>query len=95
MPCAYKVINFEKVSEGVNPESLMKKIKDEIVNMQLARHPEIIEFYQAKQSPRNIYILCEYCNGESLASLMSRRSYLPQTEALVFFRVRSLKCRKF
>ena len=36
----------------------MKKIKDEIVNMQLAHHPSIIEFYQAKQSARNIYILC-------------------------------------
>ena len=51
----------------------MKKIKDEIVNMQLARHPSVIEFYQAKQSSRNIYILCEYCNGESLASYMEKR----------------------
>jgi len=67
------VINLEKVTSQTNPESLMKKIKDEIVNMQLARHPSVIEFYQAKQSSRNIYILCEYCNGESLASYMEKR----------------------
>lgn len=49
VPCAFKIVNLQKVSAQVNAETLMKKIKDEIVNMQIARHPSIIEFYQAKQ----------------------------------------------
>ena len=42
VPCAFKVINLDKVKSQTNPETLMKKIKDEIVNMQLAKHPSII-----------------------------------------------------
>ncbi len=50
VPCAFKKIDLEKVSSQVNAELLMRKIKEQIINMQIARHPSIIEFYQAKQS---------------------------------------------
>ena len=48
LPFACKVISLEKINLQANQESIIKKVKDEIVNMQIARNEHIVEFYQAK-----------------------------------------------
>ncbi len=48
---------------ALSTDSLLKKIKDEIVNMQIAQNESIIQFYQAKKyfkvnaDPTTIFIL--------------------------------------
>jgi acid phosphatase class B len=50
-PFACKIISLEKINAHSNQDSIIKKIKDEIVNMQIARNEHIVEFYQAKTYP--------------------------------------------
>lgn len=37
------------MSIQISMDTLLKKIKDEIVNMQIAQHESVVQFYQAKK----------------------------------------------
>lgn len=50
-PFAVKVVNLEKIMTNENQDNLIKKIKDEIVNMQIAKNEHIVQFQQAKRYP--------------------------------------------
>lgn len=48
-----------------------------------------------RRSTNNIYIICEYCNGGSLANHIQNREYLTQWEAVKFFKVNIIATRKY
>lgn len=41
-PFACKIISLEKINAQNDQETIMRKIKDEIINMQIARNPHIV-----------------------------------------------------
>jgi serine/threonine protein kinase len=42
------------------------------------------------RSTRNLYMVCEFCNGGSLKEYLKTQKYLTEPEALTFFIVRLL-----
>jgi hypothetical protein len=43
-----KVVSFEKISPVMNKETLMTKLKQEIVNMQIAKNQNLVQLLDAQ-----------------------------------------------
>lgn len=48
-PIAVKQISLERLSNEIDKNVLLAKIKDEIVNLQIAKHEHIVELFDAKK----------------------------------------------
>lgn len=59
--CAIKLIDKKKGT----PEEL-ELIKQEIMILSNLDHPNISKYYETYESPKNIYLVMEYCGGIDL-----------------------------
>ena len=65
---------------------LNKLIKNEIVSLKNIEHENIIKFIEIMRSTNNTYFVYEYCNGGNLLSLLEKKKFLKEKQAIVYFK---------
>lgn len=78
---AIKVLNRQKIKSL----DVVGKIRREIQNMKLFRHPHIIKLYQVISTPTDIFMVMEYVGGGELFEYIIKHGKLKENEARKFF----------
>ncbi|RWS08738.1 serine/threonine protein kinase-like protein [Dinothrombium tinctorium] len=78
---AIKILNRQKIK---NLE-VVSKIRREIQNLKLFRHPHIIKLYQVISTPTDIFMVMEYVSGGELFDYIVKHGKLKESEARRFF----------
>lgn len=78
---AVKILNRQKIKSL----DVVGKIRREIQNLKLFRHPHIIKLYQVISTPSDIFMIMEYVSGGELFDYIVKRGKLKEHEARKFF----------
>ncbi|XP_053209745.1 5'-AMP-activated protein kinase catalytic subunit alpha-2-like [Panonychus citri] len=78
---AVKILNREKIKNL----DVVGKIRREIQNLKLFRHPHIIKLYQVISTPSDIFMVMEYVSGGELFEYIVKHGKLKESEARRFF----------
>jgi len=78
---AVKIINRQKIKNL----DVIDKIKREIQNLKLFRHPHIIKLYQVISTPTDIFMVMEHVAGGELFDYIVNKRRLEESEARRFF----------
>ncbi|KAK7100909.1 5'-AMP-activated protein kinase catalytic subunit alpha-2-like isoform X2 [Littorina saxatilis] len=78
---AVKILNREKIKSL----DVVGKIRREIQNLKLFRHPHIIKLYQVISTPTDIFMVMEYVSGGELFDYIVKHGRLKEEEARRFF----------
>jgi len=78
---AVKILNRQKIKNL----DVVGKIKREIQNLKLFRHPHIIKLYQVISTPTDIFMVMEYVSGGELFEYIVKHGKLKEDEARRFF----------
>jgi len=78
---AVKVLNRQKLKSL----DVVSKLKREIQNLKLFRHPHIIKLYQVICTPTDIFMVMEYVPGGELFDYIVKHGKLRESEARKFF----------
>ncbi|CAL8124794.1 unnamed protein product [Orchesella dallaii] len=78
---AVKILNRQKI-KGLD---VVGKIRREIQNLKLFRHPHIIKLYQVISTPSDIFMIMEYVSGGELFDYIVKHGKLKEEEARRFF----------
>ncbi|KAK7492896.1 hypothetical protein BaRGS_00015843 [Batillaria attramentaria] len=78
---AVKILNRQKIKSL----DVVGKIRREIQNLKLFRHPHIIKLYQVISTPTDIFMVMEYVSGGELFDYIVKHGRLKEPEARKFF----------
>lgn len=78
---AVKILNRKKIKSL----DVVSKIRREIQNLKLFRHPHIIKLYQVISTPTDIFMIMEYVSGGELFDYIVKHGKLKESEARRFF----------
>lgn len=78
---AVKILNRTKIKNL----DVVGKIRREIQNLKLFRHPHIIKLYQVISTPNDIFMIMEYVSGGELFEYIVKHGRLVENEARRFF----------
>ncbi|KAJ8683284.1 hypothetical protein QAD02_019076 [Eretmocerus hayati] len=78
---AVKILNRQKIKSL----DVVGKIRREIQNLKLFRHPHIIKLYQVISTPTDIFMIMEYVSGGELFDYIVKHGKLKEHEARRFF----------
>ncbi|XP_077290028.1 AMP-activated protein kinase alpha subunit isoform X2 [Arctopsyche grandis] len=78
---AVKILNRQKIKSL----DVVGKIRREIQNLKLFRHPHIIKLYQVISTPTDIFMIMEYVSGGELFDYIVKHGKLLEHEARRFF----------
>lgn len=78
---AVKILNRNKIKNL----DVVGKIRREIQNLKLFRHPHIIKLYQVISTPNDIFMIMEYVSGGELFDYIVKHGRLCEDEARRFF----------
>ncbi|CAM4761815.1 unnamed protein product [Rotaria magnacalcarata] len=78
---AIKIVNRTKIKQL----DVVGKIRREIQNLRLFRHPHIIKLYQVISTPTDIFMVMEYVSGGELFDYIVKKGKLTEAEARPFF----------
>ncbi|XP_038049586.1 5'-AMP-activated protein kinase catalytic subunit alpha-2-like isoform X2 [Patiria miniata] len=78
---AVKILNRQKIKSL----DVVSKIRREIQNLKLFRHPHIIKLYQVISTPTDIFMVMEYVSGGELFDYIVKHGKLKDFEARRFF----------
>ncbi|XP_064539684.1 5'-AMP-activated protein kinase catalytic subunit alpha-2 [Drosophila montana] len=78
---AVKILNRQKIKSL----DVVSKIKREIQNLKLFRHPHIIKLYQVISTPSDIFMIMEYVSGGELFDYIVKHGKLQEHQARRFF----------
>ncbi|KAJ7372972.1 serine threonine-protein kinase [Desmophyllum pertusum] len=78
---AVKILNRQKIKNL----DVVGKIRREIQNLKLFRHPHIIKLYQVISTPSDIFMVMEYVSGGELFDYILKHGKLQEKEARRFF----------
>ncbi|XP_022647477.1 5'-AMP-activated protein kinase catalytic subunit alpha-2-like isoform X1 [Varroa destructor] len=78
---AVKILNRQKIKNL----DVVGKIRREIQNLKLFRHPHIIKLYQVISTPTDIFMIMEYVSGGELFDYIVKHGKLKESEARRFF----------
>lgn len=78
---AIKILNRQKIKSL----DVVGKIRREIQNLKLFRHPHIIKLYQVISTPTDIFMIMEYVSGGELFDYIVKHGKLQEHEARRFF----------
>ncbi|CAI5454505.1 unnamed protein product [Caenorhabditis angaria] len=78
---AVKILNRQKIKSL----DVVGKIRREIQNLSLFRHPHIIRLYQVISTPSDIFMIMEHVSGGELFDYIVKHGRLKTTEARRFF----------
>ena len=77
---AVKILNRQKIKSL----DVVGKIRREIQNLKLFRHPHIIKLYQVISTPTDIFMVMEYVCGGELFDYIVKHGKVLQNEILEF-----------
>ena len=86
---AIKQVTFsKKLKSQKSPISQMTQaLRNEVMNMRLIDHINVVKLFDVKKSSNNFYLICEYCSQGNLeAYINSKGGQLSVTESLRFIR---------
>lgn len=78
---AIKILNRQKIKSL----DVVGKIRREIQNLRLFRHPHIIKLYQVISTPTDIFMVMEYVSGGELFDYIVKHGKLKDLDARRFF----------
>jgi len=78
---AVKILNRQKIKNL----DVVGKIRREIQNLKLFRHPHIIKLYQVISTPTDIFMVMEYVSGGELFDYIVKHGKLTEDKARRFF----------
>lgn len=78
---AVKILNRQRIKNL----DVVGKIRREIQNLKLFRHPHIIKLYQVISTPSDIFMVMEYVSGGELFDYILKHGKLQEKEARRFF----------
>lgn len=78
---AVKIMNRQKIKTL----DVVGKIRREIQNLKLFRHPHIIKLYQVISTPTDIFMVMEFVSGGELFDYIVKNGKLKDTDARRFF----------
>jgi 5'-AMP-activated protein kinase catalytic alpha subunit len=78
---AIKIMNRNKIKSL----DVVGKIRREIQNLKLFRHPHIIKLYQVINTPSDIFMVMEYVSGGELFDHIVKNGRLSENEGRKFF----------
>ncbi|CAL8101139.1 unnamed protein product [Calicophoron daubneyi] len=78
---AVKIVNRDKIKAL----DVAGKLRREILNLWLFRHPHIIKLYQVISTPTDIFMIMEYVSGGELFDFIVKSGKLSEKEARKFF----------
>eukprot|EP01137_Pigoraptor_chileana_P031656 Opistho-2@19839 len=78
---AVKILNRQKIKSL----DMVGKIRREIQNLKLFRHPHIIKLYEVINTPTDIFMVMEYVSGGELFDYIVKNGKLSEFEARKFF----------
>ncbi|XP_001355447.2 5'-AMP-activated protein kinase catalytic subunit alpha-2 [Drosophila persimilis] len=78
---AVKILNRQKIKSL----DVVGKIRREIQNLKLFRHPHIIKLYQVISTPSDIFMIMEYVSGGELFDYIVKHGKLQEHQARRFF----------
>ena len=78
---AVKILNRQKIKNL----DVVGKIRREIQNLKLFRHPHIIKLYQVISTPTDIFMVMEYVSGGELFDYIVKHGKLKEDDARRFF----------
>ncbi|KAH8379572.1 hypothetical protein KR009_005653 [Drosophila setifemur] len=78
---AVKILNRQKIKSL----DVVGKIRREIQNLKLFRHPHIIKLYQVISTPSDIFMIMEYVSGGELFDYIVKQGKLQEHQARRFF----------
>ncbi|CAI9742960.1 5' [Octopus vulgaris] len=78
---AVKIVNRNKIKNL----DVVGKIRKEIQNLKLFRHPHIIKLYQVFSTPTDIFMVMEFVSGGELFDYIVKHGKLKDAEARRFF----------
>ena len=79
---AIKIMDKEQIlSDELNKERVLNEIKI----LKIVRHNNIIKLYEVMETPQNIYLVMEYCDGGELFDYIVSKQHLSEKQACVFF----------
>ncbi|PAA94862.1 hypothetical protein BOX15_Mlig000811g1, partial [Macrostomum lignano] len=78
---AVKIVNRARVKSL----DVASKLRREIQNMQMFRHPHIIKLYQVISTPSDIFMIMEYVSGGELFEHIVKSHHLTEKDARRFF----------
>lgn len=78
---AVKILNRQKIKSL----DVVGKIRREIQNLKLFRHPHIIKLYQVISTPTDIFMIMEFVSGGELFDYIVKHGKLHEHEARRFF----------
>lgn len=78
---AVKILNRQKIKSL----DVVGKIRREIQNLKLFRHPHIIKLYQVISTPTDIFMVMEYVSGGELFDYIVKHGKLTENRARRFF----------
>lgn len=78
---AVKILNRQKIKSL----DVVGKIRREIQNLKLFRHPHIIKLYQVISTPTDIFMIMEYVSGGELFEYIVKHGKLQEADARRFF----------
>ncbi|EDO36169.1 predicted protein [Nematostella vectensis] len=78
---AIKILNRNKIKSL----DVVGKIRREIQNLKLFRHPHIIKLYQVISTPTDIFMVMEYVSGGELFEYILKHGKLEEKDARRFF----------
>uniref|UniRef100_A0A6G1SLW6 non-specific serine/threonine protein kinase n=1 Tax=Aceria tosichella TaxID=561515 RepID=A0A6G1SLW6_9ACAR len=78
---AVKILNRNKIKNL----DVVGKIRREIQNLKLFRHPHIIKLFQVISTPNDIFMIMEYVSGGELFDYIVKNGRLGEDEARRFF----------
>ncbi|KAL3252364.1 hypothetical protein MRX96_017682 [Rhipicephalus microplus] len=78
---AVKILNRQKIKNL----DVVGKIRREIQNLKLFRHPHIIKLYQVISTPTDIFMIMEYVSGGELFDYIVKHGKLKESDARRFF----------
>ena len=79
-------IKFVKIPPTVQWESAIDKIDREVAQLQKLRHPNLVQVYGAGCDGEDIFFATELVDGETLASILSRRIKLAPDQVVEYGR---------
>lgn len=78
---AVKILEKDRISEVADVE----RVAREIHILKMLRHPNIIQLYEIIETPRELYLIMEFCSGGELFDYIVKHTRVKEKEACRFF----------
>merc|ERR1719313_1249920 len=73
---AVKVLEKERIREVADVERVARELRI----LKLMRHPHIVQLYEIIETPRQLYLIMEFCSGGELFDYIVRNRKVPEPE---------------